>query len=234
MGLKSLLYSLALAMALIVNGPAFAHKVVMAAYAEGDIVEGEVGFSSGDMAANAPVEVLDPEGTVIGNTTTDSDGIFHYKPTKAIPLTFRADLGQGHVAIYTMPLDELPEIAGDVDADGIKTDHVASDGDKAGAIAGTFTDDRQALALAPDQLGEQVRAIVKQELAKAKSEIASAIRKDIKPLRKEIAAYKEKNDLQTILGGIGYIVGLFGLGFYFAARKEKQAAEKLKSAKSVS
>ena len=38
-------------------------------------------------------------------------------------------------------------------------------------------------------------------------------------LEAEIAAYREHNDFQTILGGIGYIVGLFGLGFYLAARR---------------
>lgn len=49
--------------------------------------------------------------------------------------------------------------------------------------------------------------------------LAEVVRDEMRPLRREIAAYREKNDLQTILGGIGYIVGLFGLGFYLAARR---------------
>ena len=49
--------------------------------------------------------------------------------------------------------------------------------------------------------------------------IAQAVRDEMRPLRREIAAYREHNDFQTILGGIGYIVGLFGLGFYLAARR---------------
>ncbi|GGF65488.1 hypothetical protein GCM10011332_19420 [Terasakiella brassicae] len=53
--------------------------------------------------------------------------------------------------------------------------------------------------------------------------VAKAVRKEIQPLRKEIASYKEKNDLQTIMGGIGYILGLTGIAFYMAARcKEKK------------
>ncbi|NIY97843.1 cobalt ABC transporter permease, partial [Salipiger sp. HF18] len=47
-----------------------------------------------------------------------------------------------------------------------------------------------------------------------------AVRDEVRPLRREIAAYREHNDLQSILGGIGYIVGLFGLGFYLAARRK--------------
>jgi nickel transport protein len=50
--------------------------------------------------------------------------------------------------------------------------------------------------------------------------IAQVVRDEIRPLRREIAAYKDHNNLQTILGGIGYIVGLFGLGFYLAARRK--------------
>lgn len=53
--------------------------------------------------------------------------------------------------------------------------------------------------------------------------IAEAVRDEMRPLRREIAAYREHNDFQTILGGIGYIVGLFGLGFYVAARRKLAA-----------
>lgn len=50
--------------------------------------------------------------------------------------------------------------------------------------------------------------------------LAAMLRDELRPLRQEIAAYKEKNDLQMILGGMGYIAGLFGLGFYLAARRQ--------------
>jgi nickel transport protein len=54
--------------------------------------------------------------------------------------------------------------------------------------------------------------------------VAEAVRNEMRPLRREIIAMKEKNDLQSILGGIGYIVGLFGLWFFLAARRQKAAA----------
>lgn len=55
--------------------------------------------------------------------------------------------------------------------------------------------------------------------------IAAAVRREVKPLRKEIAAYKEKNDLQSILGGIGYIVGIFGLYMFVQSRRRKDSPD---------
>jgi nickel transport protein len=52
-----------------------------------------------------------------------------------------------------------------------------------------------------------------------KAALAEAVRNELKPLRREIIALKEKNDLQSVLGGIGYIVGLFGLWFFIAGRR---------------
>ena len=67
----------------------------------------------------------------------------------------------------------------------------------------------------PAQAGRTVGSLTTEE----RLAIAEAVRDELRPLRREIAAYREKNDLQTILGGIGYIVGIFGLGFYVAARR---------------
>ena len=49
------------------------------------------------------------------------------------------------------------------------------------------------------------------------------LQQELRLLRHQVRDYEAKNDLQTILGGIGYILGLFGVGFYMAAnRKLKQ------------
>ena len=50
--------------------------------------------------------------------------------------------------------------------------------------------------------------------------LRALIRAEITPLRRELAARGQKNDLTAILGGIGYVLGVFGLGFYLAARRE--------------
>lgn len=170
-------------------GPAWAHKVIASVYASGAVIEGEIGFSNGDMAANVLVRVTDQEGNVLGEAMTGENGVFTFTPTKAVAHVFRADLGAGHVAEVTMAAEDLPPSL----HNGAMPVAKAAAPENAAPSAGI--DDRQR-----DLLAEMVR-------------------REVKPLRQEIAAYKEKNDLQSILGGIGYIAGLFGLGFFLSARR---------------
>ncbi|GAA6164053.1 hypothetical protein NBRC116590_17570 [Pelagimonas sp. KU-00592-HH] len=175
--------------------PALAHKVIAGVFPAGDAIEGELGFSNGDMAVAQEVIVFGPDGAEIGRTITDGDGFFLFTPQQPVAHTFRADMGAGHVAEVTMPAKDVAKIMG-VAAELVEA--VAND---------TATGNSATITVA--SLSD------KERLA-----IAEAVRDEIRPLRREIAAYREKNDLQSILGGIGYIVGLFGLGFYIAARRK--------------
>ncbi|NBE07898.1 carboxypeptidase-like regulatory domain-containing protein [Paragemmobacter ruber] len=166
--------------------PAAAHKVIAAVYLGANTIEGEIGFSDGDMAAGVPVTVTDPAGRVLGETVTDAEGLFSFTPIDPVTHVFRADLGAGHVAQVTLPAEEVARLLGK--AAVTVPAAAAPQGDAAAPAADTAA-------------------------------IAALLRDELRPLRQDIAAYKEKNDLQTILGGIGYIFGLFGIGFYIAARR---------------
>jgi nickel transport protein len=194
-------------LALFVSGislsNAWAHKVVAGAYPSGDRIEGEIGFSDGEMAKNVLVEVFTEDGKRLGETQTNDEGVFFFTPAQPVVHIFRADLGAGHVAEVRLAVNELPAgltaKSGSVNADGGEQ--------KPGASVNTAADPRSTDAPA---------------LTAAQRElVAEAVRAEIRPLRREIIAYKEKNDLQTVLGGIGYIVGLFGLWFFLAARRQK-------------
>lgn len=163
--------------------PALAHKVVMDVYASGAVVEGELGFSDGTMAQDTVVEVLDAKGAKIGETKTNTEGVFTFKPTVKAPLTFRANLGAGHVGTTEIAADDLPPIGDDT----------------------------------PAATSEAMSGV---DLAQLTKVIGEQVRREVKPLRQEIFDYKEKNDIQTILGGLGYIIGLFGIGFYVAGRRK--------------
>lgn len=187
----------------VAGEPAYAHKVIASVFASGDTIEGEIGFSNGDMATDTLVEVFDEDGNKLGEATTDSDGFFTYTPTQRVVHVFKANLGSGHVAEVRMELEELPDIAGVSGAAGETDTAQLSDGGGAATAA-----------------SEAAPQISEAALEENRELIREMIHREVTPLRREIAAYKEKNDFQSILGGIGYIVGLFGLFFYLAARRK--------------
>jgi nickel transport protein len=181
---------------------ASAHKVILSVYPGGGVIEGELGFSSGDMAADHLIEVFDEKGNKLGETMTDSEGFFTYKPVQRLTHVFRAELGSGHVGEAVVTAAELPAL----------TEGAAPD-------AGSDEAAPQSSQTIPVQESKPaVQATGMDEAA-----VARMLRDELRPLRREIAAYKEKNDLQTILGGIGYIFGLFGLAMYIAARRRLKA-----------
>jgi nickel transport protein len=54
--------------------------------------------------------------------------------------------------------------------------------------------------------------------------VSEAVKQEVRPLRREIAAYQETHDIQSILGGLGYILGLVGVVFYLMARRRLSMA----------
>ncbi|MDE4173369.1 cobalt ABC transporter permease [Phaeobacter sp. PT47_59] len=192
--MKRLAFLLALCCAPL---PAAAHKVIAGVFASGAIIEGEIGFSDGAMARGAEIIVTGPDGAELGRTVSDADGFFVFRPTRAVSHTFFADLGAGHVAKVTMPAGEVARIMGVIPRK-----------------AAPSTADTEPAA--PTTAAVAVASLTEEE----QQAIADLLRDEIRPLRREIAAYREQNDVQTILGGIGYILGLFGLGFYLAARRK--------------
>ncbi|WP_297024489.1 cobalt ABC transporter permease [Thalassospira sp.] len=195
---KSLTMMVALGMLVLVGTPAQAHKVIASVFPSGANVEGEIGFSNGVMAENTLVEIFDPQGNKIDEVITDGDGFFVYTPSQKVDLRFRADLGAGHVAEATFAIAELSG------SDSTKT--AASSQAPVASAGGSGTGS----AITREQ--EEI--------------IATIVRDELRPLRREITAYKEKNDLQSILGGIGYIFGAFGIIYYIAARRLRAKAPK--------
>jgi nickel transport protein len=193
-----------IALVLALAAPAaFAHNVVLSAWSAGDVIEGEVGLSSGELAEpGTVVRVLGPDGEELGTATVGADGLFRFEPSAAVPHRFVADLGQGHVAETTLATDELPA--------AVVTAGAASPG---AAQAATPT------AAAADAAATATIAGI--DAAELEMLVASAVQRELAPLKRQIAAREREADLQTLIGGIGYICGVFGLLFFVYARRQR-------------
>lgn len=193
--LPSLFSGVLLLALLCAASPAAAHKVILSAWPLGNEIEGELGFSSGEMAEpGTRIEVFGPDGERLGETTIDDDGLFRYRPTSAVPHTLRANLGAGHVAETRLSVAELPAIA---TPDPTPT----AAGNRAAIEASTALSDPNAL----------------------KTLIASTVQREIRPLRRELTRLRESQRLHEIIGGLGYIAGIFGVLFFVYARRSGPA-----------
>jgi nickel transport protein len=189
---------LALALLLALAAPAaLAHAVDLWAWSAGDVIEGEIGFSSGALAeAGTVVRVLGPNGEALGTTTVGDDGLFRFAPSAPVPHRFVADLGQGHVAAATLAVDELP----------------AAVAMRANASPGA------AQAATPTATGATATAIDASDL---ETLVASAVQRELTLLKRQLAAHEQDADLQALIGGIGYICGVFGFLFFVYARRRR-------------
>lgn len=182
-----------------------AHKLLLSYwFSDGEIV-GEVGLSNGTFASAAPIEVSDADGALIAVITSGGDGLFRYRPLEAADHSFYTDLGGGHIARFKVSKEEI-----------------ATGGRAPRADQGAGLVQAEIGASGPDTSGmtlEQRRALPPSGSAADQATIKSLIRQELTPLRREIVALREKNSFQSILGGIGYIVGLFGLAMFWMARQ---------------
>ena len=90
---------------------AFAHKVILTAYVEGDTVFVESGFSDGTLCNNAEIVVFDPSGKKLQEGKTDENGKFSFKPARRTDLRLVLNAGMGHRDEYIVRADDLPELA---------------------------------------------------------------------------------------------------------------------------
>lgn len=179
---------------------ALAHNVLGGVYAIGSTIEGEAGFSNGDMAkAGTPVLIQAKDGRKLGETTTDEEGFFVFEAREQIDHHFIIDMSAGHVLNLVLPADELPK--------EFASSHKRT---AAQAVVGNATDKAVSTV-------SSLKNVSQDELQKM---IEQAVARQVKPLRQELAAYKEKAGFQDILGGIGYIFGLCGLGIWWQQRKQ--------------
>jgi nickel transport protein len=188
--------------------PAYAHKVNMFAFVEGDRVVVQGYFSDGHKALNSRVQVFAPGGEKLVEGTTDKDGTFSFKVPQISDLRITLYAGMGHRTEYTLPQAELAGVRlGGAAAGPTKDAAAAPVADEAAAPADTDAGAEASggASVAPSELEGMVRKAVSESML---------------PVVRELSELKEARSFSDIVGGIGFIVGIIGIFFYVKARKE--------------
>jgi len=192
--------SLIAAFSLIGIAAAHAHKVTIFAWAEGDRVFTESKFSGGKMVKNGKVAVFDSHGQLLLEGQTDEKGQFSFTAPIIADLDIVLSAGMGHQNSWKLSAAEL----------GPQSAAAAQDPPPPAAVVPEAVRPTPKTADASGLTAREVEAIVARQLDQK-----------LQPLTRMIVAVQDKGPtLSDIFGGIGYILGLVGLGAYVRYRKE--------------
>jgi nickel transport protein len=183
---------------IIMDVSVFAHKVNIFAYVEGDKVYTESYFNDGKKCVDSKIEVFDNQGNKLLEGLTDEEGMFSFKipPEDVIDGDLKIILtaSMGHRAEYIIRADELGDVA----------------------------------SLIEEKIEEPVSAVSPEvssvDLKEIQSLIEDTLDEKLKPIIREIREIKKSQEDRIspteIIGGIGYIIGIFGIIAYFLSRKK--------------
>lgn len=176
------------------HASAQAHKVTIFAWAEGDQVFTQSKFSGGKTVKNGKVEVFDAQGQKLMEGRTDDQGEFSFTVPKVADLNIVLTAGMGHQNSWQLSAVDLGAAAPATPP----------------AVAPEAPIHPSPRADAPGLTVQAVEAIVARQLDQK-----------LQPLTRMMAATQEKGpSASDIFGGLGYILGLVGLGAYVRYRKD--------------
>lgn len=205
MVMKRLLIGLALTWlcCFLTLASAHAHKVTVFAWAEGDQIFTESKFSGGKRVKAGKVEVFDRSGNLVLEGRTDDNGAFAFKAPAIADLKIVITAGMGHQNSWLLSAADLGERE--------PASRATHSSPSEPAVSETL---RQTVSpsAGPELTAREIEAIVARQLEQK-----------IKPLARMVAASQDKGPaMSDIVGGIGYIIGLVGLGAYVRYRKESR------------
>lgn len=173
---------------------AFAHKVNVFAYVEGEKIYTESYFNDGKKCIDSKIEVFDNQGNKLLEGLTDKEGEFSFEvPSEDGDLKIVLTASMGHRAEYSISADELRGFVGLIKEENKEPISIVSP-------EISLVDSKEIQLITEDTLDEKLKPIMRE--------------------MKEIKKSQEDRISPTeIIGGVGYIIGIFGIAAYFLSRK---------------
>lgn len=182
---------------LLLTAPcAYAHKVTIFAWAQGDTIHTESKFSGGKHVQGGKIEVYGPDENKLLEGTTDEQGRFSFPVPGKSDLKIVLVAGSGHSNHWIVRAEEL-----------------------GGADTGQGSPPKTALPLSgsvsetPDGTSSSCPNVREIEQI-----VQYSLDQKLAPLRAQLA--DPAWGLRDVVAGIGYILGLMGLAAYIQNRKQ--------------
>jgi nickel transport protein len=187
-----------------------AHRVTIFAWVEGDTVHTQSKFSGGKKAQDSLVEVFDAKGNKLLQGKTDSNGEFSFKLPKKTDLTIVIQAGSGHRGQWQLSAEDINEALGDQVAPISRTDESKENVENSSK------------ANENDQVEEIQDGTVIIKASELQRRIDTSLDRKLAPIMTALAEVNDPGpDIRDIISGIGYILGLVGIGLYVSNRREE-------------
>jgi nickel transport protein len=195
--------------------PAAAHKLILFASVEGATIHGKAYFQGGAPARGLAVTAFDPQGAELAQTTTDDRGEFTMEAQFGCNHRLVVETPDGHGAEFPLKAEQLPadlppppdEAAGSARPGGEHSHSHPGHSHPHGEHSHSHPPPREPATSKSAGAGP--------------SDELRALRADVAALQEQLTRYENRMRLRDILGGIGYILGLAGIAFYFLGVRRK-------------
>ncbi len=185
--------------AMVSSPAAYAHKASIFAWIQGDTIHTLSKTMGGKRPNQALVEVFDENGKLLLRGKTDAQGQFSFTAPQKSYMKIVLDAGSGHRAVWSLDPDDFIDAASEsVHAhsheDAVQTDLDQTNPSETGEVG------QAQIGLSREEIASLGASILDQKLAPIMAKLTEMDQNRIK--------------LSDISGGLGYIIGLVGLGAY--------------------
>lgn len=229
---RSAICLLALILLLCFSDISLAHRVNAFAYVDGDSIRVECSFSQSRKVMHGKLVIKDLEtGAALLEGITDKAGVFRFRPDAAFlatghGLNILLFAGEGHRAEWRVSPEELASLS----QNGPKNmaQDMAQDGTQNGAkdavparrpapVPATGPASDPAATASPMGSAAVASTVDAAELEVIVGRVLDA---KLAPVKQALARQQDSGpDLRDIVGGLGWILGLLGLGAYMKYRR---------------
>ena len=192
---------------------ASAHRVVIFAWMEGDMVFTQSQFSDGRKVSNGLVQVFDFKNNLLLKGKTDPNGDFSFKIPKITALNIVLDAGMGHQGHWKLSEKEIKSSMGENDQKSVPEKNTPRM---------DITFQKEPLLSTKGENNKTPDSAVLVDKKQLEQMIEKILDKKIHPITRMLSQMQDKGPtVNDIFGGIGYILGLMGVAAYFLSRKKE-------------
>ncbi|MGM0423994.1 MAG: hypothetical protein ACQEQX_03610 [Thermodesulfobacteriota bacterium] len=210
--LNNCLLALAICLCLaLCSAPAQAHRVNLYCSLQQKEILCEASFADGSPVSGADIVVQDTEGQEeLLSTETDRQGQASFAlPEKTLQsgadLEVTLQASMGHQDSWTIPAKEYA--------------HLEQPGEEGlDATPGNRQESQEPSSKADSQPSQEESSRDWPSRQELRDIVAEELAQELEPLQKKLRS-RDKVSLQDVLAGLGYILGLAGIAFYFKGRK---------------